>query len=42
MASQSFSKEKIVEIVEPLSQYEYEQVYYQFVNFEIAIDLRFC
>lgn len=42
MASQSFSKEKIVEIVESLSQYDYEQVYYQFVNLEFVIDVRFC
>lgn len=37
MASQSFGKEKIVEIVEFLSQYEYELVYYQFVN--VSTDL---
>ena len=37
MASQSYGKEKIVEIVEFLSQYEYELVYYQFVN--VSTDL---
>lgn len=37
MSSLCFNKEKIVEIVEFLSQYEYELVYYQFVN--ISTDL---